>query len=170
MRTLSDKVEAVIDRFMKEPPRIVKIVEGVAGQMFSFAPDAILELAASEKRWPDPIAGWLTNPREDGTFLAVPLDAVPGWCKRTVKIDDTFRSTPPAPQPRPEMIDQAEIQARFDLTPEAFAAALELGFPQASMTRYDQANGILTQITPLWNADKVAAWWRRQSVLGGNRG
>lgn len=166
--TASEVVQAMQNTSPKARP-FIWMRESIASEMFSFAPDEVLELAPDALDWPaePPFMRWC-EPRADGTRLAEALIEKPGWCKRTTLIDPkTFRATPPPPQPKPELIDKAAILKRLRWSEAQFSEAQRFGFPTSSVrrSRYNPGDGS-TRYTVLWRLDDVVLWAARHAAIG----
>lgn len=151
----------------KTPSPFAIITEAVGGQGdISFYKGQPIALDEKASDWPELIKNWMEAPRADGTYLAVPLDAAPGWCKHVRVIDPaTFRTQDPPPTPRTVFLTEEEVKARYGVTPVDVA---DLGFPVRSLTRFVEENRSVRTV-PLWDAGKVATWAKKLKA-GASRG
>lgn len=158
--------------FSRQPAgsqQFAKVLNGIAGEHFSYAPGTILALRAGASDWPEPIRTWLRQP--PGNAIAVRIaEGPPEWAPvKPVQIDpDAFTrmQQPRKPAPKARMFDRAEVLAHTGLSDGEFDAALAFGFP-ASVQRRVRHDGNSTINEPLWNEFQVDAWMaRRREAIG----
>lgn len=157
------------------PPQYIRVVKSVAGEAYSFATGAILQLAPGARAWPAPFDAWIAN-RGGGepivTVLPPPEPWFLEWANIKVIVIDpaTFRTTLPAPPPKAALLDRIAVMKRLGYTGEQFDEALTQGFPAAQITRTTTHwNGGMTQ-EPLWREDHVEQWAGRHARLAVPRG
>jgi hypothetical protein len=136
---------------MSNKPTHYQMRTSIAGQRFSWPYKSILALYPDA---PTDARTLLTTPDANGEPRAVVVDSLPWGCE-PIRIDASFRMTPP-PEPAPQrMIGAKEIEARFK---RSITELSVLGFPNANAQRLTQKDGHIVKREGLWSEGVVDRW------------